>query len=269
MLLSKILLSVESWHKVFLYQTEKLEEVDRMFYKQLFNAHSKTGIEFYYSESATIPIRIKMSARRLLYWWHILSVDNSELIFRVYSAQKMTPISGDWTLQLEKDKEQFNLNLSDQELISISQEKFKNYIKKRSIQLTSEYLEKLQKKNSKSKQLDMRDMRISPYLLDSRFSKCERELLFKLRSKTVWVKGNFPNAYLENNMLCELCRLFPCIQSHPLQCPKLTSSLIVEEKLNISEKFIYGYVDQQLLYVKIYKQHWDLREKRLKEQSED
>ena len=98
MLLSKILLSVESWHKVFLYQTEKLEEVDRMFYKQLFNAHSKTGIEFYYSESATIPIRIKMSARRLLYWWHILSVDNSELIFRVYSAQKMTPIPGDWTL---------------------------------------------------------------------------------------------------------------------------------------------------------------------------
>ena len=269
MLLSKILLSVESWHKVFLYQTEKLEEVDRMFYKQLFNAHSKTGIEFYYSESATIPIRIKMSARRLLYWWHILSVDNSELIFRVYSAQKMTPIPGDWILQLEKDKEQFNLNLSDQELISISQEKFKNYVKKRSIQLTSEYLEKLQKKNSKSKQLDMRDMRISPYLQDSRFSKCERELLFKLRSKTVWVKGNFPNAYLENNMLCELCKLFPCIQSHPLQCPKLTSSLIVEKKLHISETFIYGNVDQQLLYVKIYKQYWDLREKRIKEQSED
>ena len=67
-LLSKMLLSAESWHKLFLYQIEKLEEVDRMFFKQLFNCHSKTGIECYYSESASIPIRIKVSARRLMYW---------------------------------------------------------------------------------------------------------------------------------------------------------------------------------------------------------
>ena len=68
MLLSKMLLSVESWHRVFMYQIEKIEEVDRMFYKQLFNSHSKTAIEFYYSESATIPVRIKISVRRLIYW---------------------------------------------------------------------------------------------------------------------------------------------------------------------------------------------------------
>ena len=80
-LLSKMLLSAESWHKLFLYQIEKLEEVDRMFFRQLFNCHSKTAIEFYYIESASIPIRIKVSAKRLMYWWHILHVDKSELIY--------------------------------------------------------------------------------------------------------------------------------------------------------------------------------------------
>ena len=174
-----------------------------------------------------------MSVRCLLYWWHILSVDKYELTFRVYSAQKLTPKPGDWIIQLEKDKQQFNLDLSDQDLTSISREKFNSYVKKRSIQLTSEYLEKLQKKISKSKQLDMRDMIIYPYLEDSRFSKCERELLFNLRSKAIWVKGNFPNTYSDNDMMCNLCKLFPCIQSHPLQCPKLTSALMVDKNLHI------------------------------------
>ena len=80
-LLSKMLLGAESWHKLFLYQISKLEEVDIMFFRQLFNCHSKTAIEFYYSESASIPIWINVSAKRLMYWWHILHVDKSELIY--------------------------------------------------------------------------------------------------------------------------------------------------------------------------------------------
>ena len=266
-LLSKMLLSAESWHKLFLYQIEKLEEVDRMFFRQLFNCHSKTAIEFYYIESASIPIRIKVSAKRLMYWWHILHVDKSELIYRVYSAQKLSPISGDCVNQLENDKEKFSITLSDKEMASISQEKFRKYVRKKSIELTIEYLEKLQRKNSKSKLLDMKDMRISSYLQDIRFSKCERELLFQLRSRTIWVKENFPNAYLDNNMLCDLCQLFPCTQSHPLHCPKLTTTMIVDKKLNISDSHLYGDVDQQLVYVKIYKQYWDLREQMMTEEN--
>ena len=79
----------------------------------------------------------------------------------------------------------------------------------------------------------------------------ERELLFQLRAKTIDVKENFRNAYLNNDMLCDLCRLFPCTQSHPLQCPKLKTRIIVDKNLNLDDKFLYGTVDQQLPYVKI------------------
>ena len=85
-------------------------------------------------------------------------------------------------------------------------------------------------KHSKSKELEVEDLSISPYLIDRRFSKENRELLFKLRSKTILVKENFKNAYLNNDMLCELCLLFPCTQSHPLQCPKLNTNLLVDNK---------------------------------------
>ena len=259
-LMSKVLLSAESWHRVFQYQTEKLEDVDNVFLRQLFNCHSKTAIEFLISESGTIPVSTQISAKRLLYWWHILSVDRSEMIFRVYLAQKLSPVSGDWVTLLEKDKKEFGIMLSDEEVAEISQLKFKKYVKQKAAQLTVKYLLGLQRKNSKSKQLDVSELTTSPYLL-TRFSKAERELLFRLRSKTIWVKENFTHAYLNNDMLCELCRLFRCTQSHPLQCPMLKTMIVMDSTVNISENYVYGDVDQQLLYVKIYKEFWDLREK--------
>ena len=207
--------------------------------------------------------------RRLLYWWHLLHVSKSEMIFKVYYAQKLSPVCGDWIELLEKDKEQFGINISDDEVSNISQQKFKKYVKQKSIEVTIEFLEKLKKKNSKSKQLDVTDMTTSPYLLDSRFSKAERELLFRLRSRTILVKENFSNAYPNNDMMCELCKLFPCTQFHPIQCPELNASIIVEKTLNINENFIYGTIDEQLVYVKIYKHFWDLREKIFKERKEE
>ena len=155
------------------------------------------------------------------------------------------------------------------EIAQILEQKFKNYVKKKSVEATIQYLEKLQRKNSKSKQLVMSDMNISEYLVDSRFSKDERELLFQLRAKTVLVKENFQNAFFNNNMLCDLCKLFPCTQSHPLQCPKLLTKIIVDQRVNLSDKFVYGDVDQQLLYVKIYAQFLELREKMLSEQENE
>ena len=69
-------------------------------------------------------------------------------------------------------------------------------------------------------------------------------------------------------MLCDLCHLFPCTQSHLLQCPALSVRMVVDNKLKLSEGFIYGTTDQQLIYVKIFSQFWNLREKLLKEKNE-
>ena len=231
--------------------------------KKLFNAHSKTGIEFYFSESGSIPVNIKISVKRLMYWWHILHVDKSEMIRKVYTAQKMSPVSGDWIKMLEKDKELFQINLTDDEVETILKNRFKSFVKRKSEDLTIGFLSKLQRKNSKSKGLEVSELSVSPYLLDSRFTKENRELLFKLRSKTVWVKENFRKAYLNNNMLCELCLLFPCTQSHPLQCPQLNTKMVVDQSVNLNDTDIYGTVEQQLLYVKIYDQFWQLREETL------
>ena len=147
-----------------------------------------------------------------MYWWHLLSVNKIEMISKVYTAQKCSAISGDWVKLLDKDKELFDIKLTDNEVAEITKSKFKSYIKKKTIELSIENLSKLKKQNSKSKELDVSDMNISQYLIDNRISKQER-------SKTLLVKENLKNAYFNNDMLCELCKLFPCTQTHILQCP--------------------------------------------------
>ena len=262
-LLSKILLSAESWHKLFQYQIDKLEEVDKIFYRKLFNSHPKTGEEFFFSETGTISIKLKLSMRRLIYWWNILHVNKSEMIYKVYKAQKLSPVGGDWIHLLDRDKQQFGIHVSDEHIQTVSLYKFKQFVKKKASELMIRYLLGLQQKHSKSKYIDVEDLEMSPYLLDSRFNKVEREMLFKLRSRTISTKENFPNAYLNNDMLCQLCKLFPCTQFHVLQCSSLVTSLIVDKSVKLDEKDVYGTVDQQLLFVKIYVKFWDLREEML------
>ena len=46
----------------------------------------------------------------------------------------------------------------------------------------------------------------------------------------------------------------------------LKTMIVMDSTVHISENYVYGDVDQQLLYVKIYKEFWDLREKFLEKE---
>ena len=170
----------------------------------------------------------------------------------LHSSQKLSPVFGDWIQLLETDKKQFGILLTDEDIQLVSLYEFKQFIKKKAKELMIEYLSSLQQKHSKSKDLDVEDLEMSQYLCDPRFNKTEREILFKLRSRTIQTKENFQNAYMNNDMLCKLCKLFPCTQFHPLQCPSLLARIMVDKNVNISEKHVYGSVDQQLVFLKIY-----------------
>ena len=83
-----------------------------------------------------------------MYWWHILNTEETEMINRVYRAQKLSPVSGDWVQLLEEDKQMFNIKMTDDEVKAVSKYKFTNFVKKKSKELTIEYLMRLKQKHS-------------------------------------------------------------------------------------------------------------------------
>ena len=68
----------------------------------------------FYLETGIIPIRYIIKQRRLSYLNHILSRNDTELIKRVYLAQKRKHVKNDWYLTVQNDKEEIGWNISDE-----------------------------------------------------------------------------------------------------------------------------------------------------------
>ena len=95
---------------------EKLEQVDRIFFRKLFQVPNGTAIEAFYLETSSIPIRHILIGRRLLYYWDIISKNESELVRKVFDSQKVLSVKNDWAIQIKQDLEDCEIDLPEFEI---------------------------------------------------------------------------------------------------------------------------------------------------------
>ena len=97
-------------------------------------------------------------------------------------------------------------------------------------------------------------------MMEQRFTTRKKQLLFRLRSRTLDVKLNLRDQH--TNHWCISCGLFPETQSHLLQCPELVKNLhiLTEKPSQLNENFVYGNLTQQETIVNIYSELLDIRE---------
>ena len=152
-----------------------------------------------------------------MYLWHILSRDKSELIYRIYQAQKLSISVGDWVRIVQADMKELNINMTDEEIQGVPKQTFKTIVKKKVREKFIEHLNSLKNQHSKSKHLDISDLKVADYLTDSSLSTKKKQLLFRLLSRTLYVKKNFGGKY--ENSWCTSCGTSQETQGHLLQCP--------------------------------------------------
>ena len=258
---SKLLLNSEVWHGLTLKQTENLEDVDKIYLRNILKAHSKVGVECLYLETGKIPLRYDVIQRRLLYLWHILHLQKNELVARIYSSQKLSPKRGDWVNLVENDKNKLGLSCDESEIAQMSKNKFKNIVKNKVELLALSELRLIKNKHSKSLNIQSEKLQIASYLIDHRLTRTEQQLLFRLRTRTLNVKMNFEN--MHTNLYCSTCKLFPETQSHLLQCPEIVKELktVVQGNSRINEDDIYANLDKQVKIAKIYREILEIRDK--------
>ena len=128
-LISKLVFNSEVWYNLTTPQVAKLEQIDEMYLRQIFNVAKSTPREGLYIECGLLPVRYICKMRRLMYYWHILNRDESELLFKFYRAQSLNPDVHDWVLQVKKDKLDLNIRLSDEEIKKLSKEDFKKIVR--------------------------------------------------------------------------------------------------------------------------------------------
>ena len=149
-----------------------------------------------------------------MYLWHILSRDDTELIRRIYDTQTVSNNIGDWVRLVQADKKELGITLSDDEIQGVPKNVFRKFLKKRATLNHLKKLSELKMKHSKSKFLSCSKLEVADYIKHPTFSTTEKMLLFKLRSKTLDVKANFPG--VNRSLWCKTCGLFTETQSHLL-----------------------------------------------------
>ena len=249
-----MLFGSESWYGVTKKQLDRLESADLNYFKKLFNASYSTAKEIYHLECAKIPIRFLMISRRLMFWRHIVNTDKEGLLFRFYNLQKQCPVKKDWTVQIEEDKAEIGLVISDENVMNISKRKFKKVLKEKIDSAALKYLNEKAMTHSKSLPLVKNKFICEPYIKDRNFTVEEVQLLFMLRSRQFPVKKNFKNKFKNTNMLCDLCKLEECDEGHATRCAVL-KNFVPELNTTPSPDYndVFGNVHDQLRIVKIFK----------------
>ena len=252
MLISKLVSSSEVWYNVTKEQYRKLEEIGEMFLMKMFKAPKCVPRLSLYLERAKLPVKNVCQSRRLMYYWHILHSDETELLNKFYSAQLLRPTKNDWVQQITKDKKDLNINLSDEEVKLMSKPKFKELVLRKLNAFAARQFSEIQSKQQKTKQLKISDkQQPAAYLFSQNLCQDEIRTLFKLRSSTIDVKGNMSSSYKEN-MWCRTCFLFPESQQHLLDCSDIRQKLPDIDFSKVKYEMIYGNLKDQECIAKIY-----------------
>ena len=155
--------------------------------------------------------------------------------------------------------EDLNINISDDKIIQMSKDKFKDIVSYAIENSAIQYLNRKAASHSKSEDLIKSRLIKEQYFEDQRFSRSEVELLFALRTKTVrGIKANFPTQYGNNDIICNLCEVAVCCQEHLLSCVKLKPHVFVPADASYSD--LFRNTDKQLGIVRIFKKLLRTRE---------
>ena len=101
-LVNSLLFTAETWSGVKEASLRRLDQVDESLHRSLISAHSKVSVEFLYMECGSLKLRHIISMNRIMYHYHLLTLDKEETIRKIFEKQKQDPTKNDF-LFIEKE----------------------------------------------------------------------------------------------------------------------------------------------------------------------
>ena len=121
---------------------------------------------------------------------------------QVYKTQQLFPVKNDWSLTVKEDLADLKIHHSEDEIMKMKKNAFKSLVSEKIRAASTKYLCDLKSKHSKSSGLKVRND-IQSYLTTTHLSTQEKQVLFKLRTRSFNCKGNYANQY--ESTICNFC----------------------------------------------------------------
>ena len=256
--LSSILLNSEAWYNVSPADIEQLEIVDQSLIRRILEAPCSTPTASLYLEMGCLPIRYIIKTRRIMYLHYILNQEENSLLVKFFQAQKDDPVKGDWTNQVQSDMKDIGLELTMNEIKSLSKDSFRNTVKK-AVEITAvAWLLSEKAKKSKLKELEYEKLECQNYLRSSELETREKKLLFQIRTRMIDVKANFKNHY--SDIFCPLGCENEDDQTHVLHCKILLQNNNDITTCNVEYSDIFHEdISRQVRILRIFNKLWKIR----------
>ena len=228
-LINSLLCSAEALYGITGSHIDKLEQVDRTFFRRLFQVPKCTAIEAFYLETAALPIRHILIGRRLMYLWDILHKNENELVRKVFNAQKEFSVRNDWTTQVQQDLLECEIHLTEEEISRMKRITFKNMVREKLQLIAARYLISKKLQHSKSQHLTY-SKKMKAYLENESLKIDDKRLMFKIRNRLIDVKANYRGKY-KDDLSCRLCKAAEESQPHLFTCEKILSDNMLRDEL--------------------------------------
>ena len=218
--INPLLTNSECWYNLKKTEIETLEQLDEELLRKILETGKSTPKVMLYLEMGCVPIRFIIQKRRLMFLNYILNQPEDSLLYTFYKAQRANPVLGDWCLTVEEDLKELDLNLSQEELASLSKLSLQKLLRKQVDRKALDYLNNLKKR--KTSHIPHNELKLQPYLRPGRETNEQKKFLFQLRTRMLDLKANYQGSH--SNLDCELCQKHTDDQESLLSCEKLAES---------------------------------------------
>ena len=255
--LNALLFDSESWCYLTKKQLETFESADCQYFQICFQSKSKTAREAYFLETGKLRLKHIFVKRRMMFLFNILKRDPRDILRKTYVAQQLYPTNFDWFLTITKNREEYKILLSDDDISKMSKSQFKKYLENKVFQYSFDELFDCKKskvynilktiKYGRNKKIFMQD-----YLKTNILSVAEKQFAFDLRCRNFLVKSNYKSQH-EDDMRCRICLEEDSFEDEEhifFLCPVLLKDHPIDSEIKFEH--IYGDLDELTKAVKYF-----------------
>ena len=245
MIRSSILYASDMYYHLKETELRQLERIEESYLRQVLNTTKGCPINQLYLSVGHYPARFEIQKMRLLYLKYILHDNKESLLYKFFTLQLEMPSKGDWTSTCLKDLQELRIKETLDEIRMMSNPQFSKLVKERIKENAFKYL--VGKQGSKGSEIIHADLSMSDYLLptNNELTVTEKQDLFAMKTRMVWIPSNFPKPEEDYYCVCGLredmryiynCEIMNNKQKPRHDYDKLFSGNI-EEQIEVFRKF--------------------------------
>ena len=190
MLRSSILYASETYYNLKEIEMRQIERIEEGYMRQLLKTSRGCPIAQIYLELGQVPARFDIFKLRLFFLKYILNQEEDGLIYKFFYLQVQNPSKGNWASSCKENLKQLKINLTFEEIKSMSVTKFKKIVR---IQIREEAFRYLtNKRGEKGSEIIYQDIEMAEYLLpDDCLTIENKRQLFSIRNRMIDISSYF------------------------------------------------------------------------------